>query len=357
MDAINKILERKWLVAAVGLVIGLGLGLLYAWQLNPVQWVDGTPAQMRADLREDYLRMAIDSYSVNRDVDLAIQRYQALGDHAAEALAAIGADPGEVSITAIQNFRAVVEIFKNEPGTQPAPGTTPAAGPAASGPARLLLPVCLGTALLGVLLAAVLVIRGRMSSAPDEQAAYESMAPADRELDTFQPDAQEAMPPRPAVDFDFAAAPTSDREPLATFRTIYTIGEDLYDDSFSIESAAGDFLGECGVGIGDTIGVGDPKKVSAFEVWLFDKNDIQTVTKVLMSRYAFQDDETRNRLAAKGDPDQAQSGGVLRLETASLEVEARVVDMSYGEGALPQESFFERMTIELRAWQRQPGAM
>ncbi|MFP3855179.1 MAG: hypothetical protein ACLFWD_12895, partial [Anaerolineales bacterium] len=138
-------------------------------------------------------------------------------------------------------------------------------------------------------------------------------------------------------------------EPLATFRTIYTLGDDRYDDSFSIESAAGDFLGECGVGIGEVMGAGDPKKVSAFEVWLFDKNDIQTVTKVLLSNYAFKDDETRSRLAAKGDPVLAEPGGSVHLETASLEVEARIVDMKYGQSALPSESFFERMTIELKA--------
>jgi len=43
---------------------------------------------------------------------------------------------------------------------------------------------------------------------------------------------------------------------------------------------------------------------------------------------------------------------VISLRTASLEVEARVVDMSYGMGALPAESYFERLTIELRAWSR-----
>jgi hypothetical protein len=152
-----------------------------------------------------------------------------------------------------------------------------------------------------------------------------------------------------------APAAVSGEQPLATFRTIYSIGDDLYDDSFSIESAAGDFLGECGVGIGDVIGVGEPKKVSAFEVWLFDKNDIQTVTKVLMSRYAFNDEATSARLAAKGDPVQAMSGGVVSLETASLEVEARIVDLKYGEAPLPPESFFERVTIELRAWPRGGG--
>ncbi len=139
------------------------------------------------------------------------------------------------------------------------------------------------------------------------------------------------------------------RPPLATFRTTYTLGDDLYDDSFSIESANGDFLGECGVGIGDLIGVGEPKKVSAFEVWLFDKNDIQTVTKVLMSRYAHEDEATRNRMSAKGDPILAEPGAMVRLETASLMVEARIVDLTYGGGALPAESFFERMTVELRA--------
>jgi hypothetical protein len=43
---------------------------------------------------------------------------------------------------------------------------------------------------------------------------------------------------------------------------------------------------------------------------------------------------------------------VISLQTASLEVEARIVDMIYGESALPSQSFFERLTIELRAWSR-----
>jgi hypothetical protein len=196
--------------------------------------------------------------------------------------------------------------------------------------------------LLGILLGAALFFRDRMrvGGAP---VMSEEEAQARMTLGTGP--IAPARPSTPAAD--------TGQEPLATFRTIYSLGDDLYDDSFSIESATGDFLGECGVGIGDVIGVGDPKKVSALEVWLFDKNDIQTVTKVLMSRYAFQDDPTHNRLAAKGDPALAESGGVIYLQTASLEVEARVVDLVYGEGALPPESFFERVTIELRAWSRE----
>ena len=109
-------------------------------------------------------------------------------------------------------------------------------------------------------------------------------------------------------------------------------------------------MGECGVGIGDIIGVGEPKKVSAFEVWLFDKNDIQTVTNVLMSSYTYNDEATRVRISAKGEPILAENGGVIELRTESLRLEARIVDLTFGEGALPSGSFFERIAIELKAW-------
>jgi hypothetical protein len=337
MNMLDGLTQRKWVLPGIALVIGIILGLVYAWAINPVRWVDGTPEQLRADLQQDYLRMAIDSYSINRDVDLAIERYQSLGSGAQEALAQIGANPGDTRPTDIQNFRAVVEIFK--PSVEPQATTVPAGGVA--GASRWLLPVCGGTILLGILLGAALFFRDRIRPGGTPTMSEEE-AQARMSLGTG-PVARPA-PAAPAAD--------TSQEPLATFRTIYALGDDLYDDSFSIESATGDFMGECGVGVGDVIGVGDPKKVSALEVWLFDKNDIQTVTKVLMSQYAFEDDSTHSRLAAKGDPSLAESGGVIYLQTASLEVEARVVDLVYGEGALPPESFFERVTIELRAWSR-----
>lgn len=331
----EAIAGRKWLLPGLALILGLAAGLGYAWGLNPVEWINGEPNQLRADLQEDYLRMAIDSYAVNRDADLAVRRYNALGESAKLTLDAIAVDPQEITPTAIQSFRALIEI-EQEAGATPQPGATPVPGGTAPAVTRFIVPVCGGTVFLGLLLVTVLVLRSRSQGNPAAN------SPAATEQVESEPTIQPfASPPEIAGD-----------DSLATFRTIYNLGEDKYDDSFSIESPTGDFLGECGVGIGDLIGVGDPNKVSAFEVWLFDKNDIQTVTKVLMSNYSFHDDETRSRLSAKGDPVVAEPGGVISLQTASLEVEARIVDMIYGESALPSQSFFERLTIELRAWSR-----
>jgi len=333
METIKEVSQRKWVPVAAAAVLGLAVGLLYAWVINPVQWTDATPALLRADYQTDYLKAAIDSYSVNRDVDLAVSRYQSLGAAGPTTLAAIQADPGEVSPAAVEEFAATVTLYPTTPGTTP----SATAAPPTTSITQYLLPVCGVTLVLGLLLGGVLLIRSRSGRrAPREAERYGLPEPGEDRV----PYEVSSPPSRPAG---------LDRPPLATFRTTYTLGDDLYDDSFSIESATGDFLGECGVGIGDLIGVGEPKKVSAFEVWLFDKNDIQTVTKVLMSRYSHQDDATRNRMAAKGDPILAEPGAVVTLETASLMVEARIVDLTYGGGALPADSFFERITIELRA--------
>ena len=137
---------------------------------------------------------------------------------------------------------------------------------------------------------------------------------------------------------------------MAQFVTSYALGDDYYDQSFSIETPLGEFLGECGVGISEAIGVDEPKKVTAFEVWLFDKNDIRTVTKVLMTEHCFDDDALRAKLAPKGEAVLGQEQAVIGLETASLRIRAKVIEMQYGEGELPDNSFVSRLTIELAAW-------
>lgn len=156
---------------------------------------------------------------------------------------------------------------------------------------------------------------------------------------------------RQAEKTDFEAI--GQEPPLVQFMTTYLHGDDLYDDSFSIESASGEFLGETGVGISETVDtVAEAKDVTALEVWLFDKNDIRTVTKVLMSDFAFNDETIRARLAPKGEAVLAQAGKKVLLQTATLRVQARIVDLSYAEGTVPADSVIERVTIELAAWRR-----
>ena len=72
-----------------------------------------------------------------------------------------------------------------------------------------------------------------------------------------------------------------------------------------------------------------------------------------MSQFALSDPEIRQTLVAKGEPIAIDPGKIVHLETATLQLEARVVDMNYGQAALPANSYFERITLELAVWQKE----
>ena len=108
---------------------------------------------------------------------------------------------------------------------------------------------------------------------------------------------------------------------LGTFAATYKFGEDNYDTSFTLETARGEFLGETGMGTSETIGEGKPDKVTAFDVWLFDKTDVRTVTQILMSESAYNDQATRQRLATLADHTQLHTA-YQQLSDAQHQVES-----------------------------------
>jgi hypothetical protein len=337
MDRIREQVRRPLVAAALGFVLGLIIGLpILGWWLWPVQYIDASAEHLRQDLQHDWLRMTIDSYSRNQNTQLAMQRWEELGPSRMDVLAGVIADPS-VDPESAAIFANLVQAQPQQPQAQATPvvpGEVPAAPPAEGNPLTWLVFLCLLLLIVGGLLFYLLVLRKRPGgiSFPMGRQKQETRQPVQRT--NFVSEGQEA--------------------PVAQFMTTYVLGDDLYDDSFSIDSPTGEFLGECGVGISDTIGVGDPKKVTAFEVWLFDKNDIQTITKVLMSEHAYNDPSISQRLMSKGEPVVIEAGQHILLETATLQLEARVIDMNYGQGALPNGSYFERLTLELAIWQKSP---
>jgi hypothetical protein len=136
--------------------------------------------------------------------------------------------------------------------------------------------------------------------------------------------------PEPEVEKGTIATPTTVPDyRLGRFDTQYTLGDEGYDVSYSIESPSGEFLGECGVSALETPGTGRPDGVAAFEVWLFDKDDVRTETKVLLSEHAFTDPILRDKLSNKGELIKTELNGVITLETANLKMTARIVESAY----------------------------
>lgn len=352
MDKIREYLKRPLIAGIAGLVVGLIIGLpILGWGLWPVQWYDAAPSDLRGDLKVQYLCMVVDSALRNPDAkDLAVARLDAMGIKQADIASTFKeikpSDCNFKEVDSIAKFESLVlnvtptESVEKPPSPLATQETTEAAAAPAedeeegsSSPIVLLVFLCVGLLIVGGVLVYLFVLRPRNAIGGDAAASPVS------EAQTIS---------RSTERTDFSAQ--GQETPLAQFMTTYMQGDDLYDDSFSIETPSGEFLGECGVGISETIGVGEPKKVTAFEVWLFDKNDIQTITKVLMSSYAYNDEPTRQRLSSKGEPVLVEPGKQVLLETATLQLEARVVESVYGQGALPAGSFMKQLTLELAIW-------
>jgi len=62
----------------VGIVIGLTLGLVYTWVIDPVKSVDVSPDSLHADYKEDYVLMIAQTYTNDSNLELAKTRLAAL---------------------------------------------------------------------------------------------------------------------------------------------------------------------------------------------------------------------------------------------------------------------------------------
>jgi hypothetical protein len=334
MDKIQELVKRPLIAAAIGFVIGLIIGLpVLGWGLMPVQWKDADASFLRAELQDDYFCMISQSFGKTGDAVKAKTRLEGLGSISQTKLDSLLPGDCGLTISEIDQLKIALgaAVTPIEPGEE-IPMTEDGKSSGLS-PFVLVGALCLVTLVIGGFLVYIFFFRNKRQQRT-----------SDSNADVFS-DQKDIPVPLP-TDFE-----TEGQEPpIAQFMSTYVAGDDLYDDSFSIDSPSGEFLGECGVGISETIGVGEPKKITAFEVWLFDKNDIQTITKVLMSEHAFEDAAISQKLASKGEPLLLAPGSRVILETATLQLEARVVDMNYGQGALPQESYFDRLTLELAVW-------
>ena len=339
-----------WTIA-ISLLIGLAVGwFVFGWLIAPLQWTQATPSALSLQYQQRYIAYSADALSLGTSINEVAANFGGEGWNKAQVIDKINQmiSDGWPNADRLTQLRDQLQAFAGDLGR--------GGGAAGGGVTSSLVPLLLVLFLLAlVVLGLVIIRRMRADQAKTAQTGggrVISATTVQTDTDVVMPDISRAAGGARPVE---KTAWTGEQEPpLAQYATTYALGDDRYDMSFSIETAAGDFLGECGVGISETIGTGSPDKVTALEVWLFDKNDIRTVTKVLMSEHAYNDAAIRAKLAPKGDAFLARPGEVITLTTQTLKVNVRIDNLVYGTGSLPPSSFFEKVDIELAAWSR-PG--
>ncbi len=309
-------------VAALAFVVGLLVGwIVLGWWLFPVKWTDAAPVHLHPDYQMEFLRMAVEAYQYDQNEELARFRFAQLGSAGPQLLAKLRQNPDPLPAEAVEAFAQVVQAQPAQPGQQ-----QPAQGGGGPGFFTVILLLCMLVIIALVVVGVFVAMRRKRQATTRSRERKEAVMEAMREM-------------RPG------------EEPLAHYVTTYEFGNDFFDESFSIETQAGEFLGEAGIALSETINTGQPKEVAALEAWLFDKNDMQTITKVLVLPDAPQD--LMNRVSNKGDVVPVQPGAEVQLESTNLRALVRIRDMEVEEG--PNGRYFKFLSLEFLVWGKVGG--
>ncbi|MGC9467572.1 MAG: hypothetical protein ACP5HS_03195 [Anaerolineae bacterium] len=342
--------------ALIGLIVGVLIGwFVLGWWIFPVEWSNATPGHLHERYKSAYLAYASEEYFRTNDLELLQSR--------------LGLDLANYEGVRVNNVPWLAEedlltediqdsldnAAQYELGSYVSPlsrlqqmaaqeqGLVPEEAPAAEEDTTSVTPLARILRIVGIL-ALVLLVVGAAG------VGWYMFVGRQRE---GAPQKESAVADRRTVPMGAAEVTGTEEEPVKSFNTPYVLGDDYFDPSFSIEIGS-DFLGECGIGISETLGAGDPKKVTAFEAWLFDKSDIRTVTKVLASEYAYNDSDLMAKLEPKGEVVQMRPGQEIILETTAIRVKARIKELEYAQGAnLPPNSFVQKVNFEIQAWVKQ----
>ncbi len=331
------------LTRIVFIFIGIILGILmaYYFPLIGVEWRNADPVFLNDGDKDTWVKNAAIVYATS-------DKSEAVTAQIKSDLERAGYGSAEIAELAAANqgtdVAAALQQVQNLPDQATADSERGRVGTGFVG--QVIYPlICLVLVIVTLILAAVGLSLFPIRVGPwkqTESAGTGGLSEVNRARRAARKAAQEAAAADAAADEDLG-------EPLGRFMSAYVLGDNLYDDSFAIEPNGG-YAGEAGIGILETIGIGEPRKVTAFSVEIFDQVEMQTKTLVLMSEHAYNDPALRDKLTPRGELALAKQNGVYWLETRHIKVRISILAMEYGEGALPTNSFFENLSLALTIW-------
>jgi hypothetical protein len=71
--------SSNWFRILIALIIGIVLGLIYGWAIDPTEYTDITPNILREDYRVDYVLMVAEAHQSEQDSETAARHLAILG--------------------------------------------------------------------------------------------------------------------------------------------------------------------------------------------------------------------------------------------------------------------------------------
>lgn len=140
-----------------------------------------------------------------------------------------------------------------------------------------------------------------------------------------------------------------EEQPLTEYLATYIANDKFFDLSFQIEKASR-YLGEYGIAVARVLDA-KSSQATALELWLFDTQGAQTISKILASNFCFSQESIRNELEQIGQVVLIQAGETTILETKGIKAEAKVLQVEYESDSLDPQSAFKKVVIQIEVWE------
>ena len=84
--------SSNWIKILIAAIIGITLGLIYGWVIQPVEYTNVTPNILRADYRADYVLMVAEAHQSEQDSETSARRLAILGSESPAQIVATTLD-------------------------------------------------------------------------------------------------------------------------------------------------------------------------------------------------------------------------------------------------------------------------
>jgi hypothetical protein len=121
----NLLMSSNLIKIIIAAVIGIALGIVYGWVIDPVEFTNLTPSLLREDYRADYVLMVAEAYHGEINADVAARRLAVVSSEAPAVIVTNTLDyahlngftPSEISL--LQELLSAMQIY--QPQDNPAP--------------------------------------------------------------------------------------------------------------------------------------------------------------------------------------------------------------------------------------------
>lgn len=113
---------KHWLPILISSILGIALGLIYGWVIEPVQFTDITPDALRSDYRTDYVLMVAEAFQTERSPEFAAKRLAILGSQSPAIIVEDALTLAQQSGYPAEDLTSMQELFIALEAWQPVPG-------------------------------------------------------------------------------------------------------------------------------------------------------------------------------------------------------------------------------------------